>query len=262
MRSLLSGIVELPLGEAEHDFRSKLLDWIAENGWTYKEAEETEVPSPLYTPDHGTYLGSTVFHPNYPADLDPENPVLSESRVFEVNRRYFLRRTWAPNRRILAALMMNPSAANELCGDDTIDFLMKYAKYNGYGKLLVVNTSPVIKGSNTTSTDFPPDDVNWFYIKWTIEQADEVVLGWGENGRKWGMPALRNNYPFAQLLQDHLAKLRVFGYVNENSRRPYPKHPHPQNVEHRFGIDHPLISVSREKLLAMLLDPRPSNLRR
>ncbi|WP_424768001.1 DUF1643 domain-containing protein [Paenibacillus sp. sgz302251] len=256
MRSLLSGIVELQPNDTEHDFRNKLLDWIAENGWTFNEVEEIMVPSSLLAPDHVTYLGSAVFHPNYPANLDPQNPDLSARRAFEVNRRYFLRRIWAPNRTTLAALMMNPSAADELCGDDTIDFLMKYAKHNGYGKLLIVNTSPVIKGSNTTATDFPPDDVNWFYIKWAIEQADEVVLGWGENGRKWGMPALRNNYSFAQLLEDHLSKLRVFGYVDENSRRPYPKHPHPQKVEHRFGLDHLLLPVTIDKLLAMLLDPR------
>jgi hypothetical protein len=101
-----------------------------------------------------------------------------------------------------------------------------------------------------------PDPDNWFYIEYAVKQANVVVLGCGDHGRRWGMPTLLRNYSFAQLLEENHDKLRVFGYVNEDQRRPYPKHPHPLMNEHRFSLDHELIVVTEEKREAMLLLPR------
>jgi hypothetical protein len=81
-------------------------------------------------------------------------------------------------------------------------------------------------------------------------------------GRRWGMPTLLRDYSFAQLLKENHDKLRVFGYVDEDQRRPYPKHPYPLMDEHRFSLDHELIVVTEEKREAMLLLPRTRTYRR
>ena len=148
--------------------------------------------------------------------------------------------------------MMNPSSASELAGDVTVDFMMDYAKHHGYGTLVVVNTSPLIKGSNTNETDFPADANNWFYIEYALSNATEVVLGWGEKGQKYGVPILKLNYDLPALLERHHDKLRVFGYGKEKTRRPFPKHPHPRRKDQRFPLDHVLLEVTVEMRISML----------
>lgn len=78
-------------------------------------------------------MGSAIFHKSYSGLLDEKSAT---------KRRYFLQRTWDSNLPIMCTLMMNPSAADEISGDATVDFMIRYAKYYNYGSLLVVNTSP------------------------------------------------------------------------------------------------------------------------
>ena len=110
----------------------------------------------------------------------------------------------------------------------------------------------MIKGSNTIETDFPADANNWFYIEYALNNATEVVLGWGENGQKYGVPILKSNYVLAELLERHHNKLRVFGYGRENTSRPFPRHPRPQRVDQRFPLDHVLLEMTVEKRILML----------
>ncbi|MDR3542703.1 MAG: DUF1643 domain-containing protein [Desulfosporosinus sp.] len=237
---MVNGLFTLKEGEAELEFLEKLNEWILENGWEFRDAAPIEIPDNSFRPVHA--IGSAVFHPEYNGN----------DSMPEVNRRYFLRRTWNANLPILTTFMMNPSSASELTGDNTVDFMMDYAKRHGYGTLLVVNTSPVIKRSNTNETDFPPDANNWFYIKYALSNATEVVLGWGEKGQKYGVPILKSNYALAALLERHHDKLRVFGYGKENTTGLFPKHPHPQKMTQRFPLDHVLQEVTVEKRILML----------
>lgn len=230
---MLSGIVNLNKGESEDYFKEKLHEWMKINRWEYRDADPINIPSKQFVQNNAAYIGSAVFHPEY-----------SNSSKPEVNRRYFLSRIWEPNLPIMTVLMMNPSSANELVGDATVDFVMEYAREHGFGTLFVVNTSSVIKGSKTTIDDFPRDPNNWFYIQYAINRAELVILGWGENGRDFAVPILQSNYKFKDFLEGNFKKLHVFGYGDENSRRPYPKHPHPQVVKQRFPLDHALTKVT------------------
>lgn len=110
--------------------------------------------------------------------------------------------------------MMNPSATDEILGDATVDFTIRYAKYNGYESLLIVNTSSVIKDSRTNIEDFVTD--NYFYIQYGVDLAQTVVLGWSENGQKWGAPALKRHYSIKALLSTEIDKPKVFDYGNLN----------------------------------------------
>ena len=116
---MVNGLFTLKEGESELEFLEKLKEWILENGWEFSHAAPIEIPNNSFRPVHG--IGSAVFHPEYNGN----------DSVPEVNRRYFLRRIWSANLPILAAFMMNPSSASELTGDDTVDFMMDYAKHHG-----------------------------------------------------------------------------------------------------------------------------------
>lgn len=244
LRTILSGLVNLKEGESELYFKEKLDEWMCINGWTYKAADPINAPSEKFIQNDAVYFGSAVFHPEYQNELK-----------IDVNRRYFLRRIWDPNLPVMTVFMMNPSSANELVGDATVDFVMNYAQKHKFGALYVVNTSPVIKGSKTIIDDYPNDPDNWFYIQYAINNARLVVLGWGEKGRDYGVPQLRSNYEFKKLLESNLKKLHVFDY-GENTRRAYPKHPHPQVEGQRFNLDHPLIAVTPEMLEKFLIEKR------
>lgn len=240
VQTQLKGIVSLRDGESESDFQKSLQEFLQFNGWVYREAEPIDAPSDKFVQGNASCIGSAIFHPGYPNKANPD-----------VHRRYILSRTWDPNSPVMASFMMNPSSANELTGDATVDFLMEYAYKNGFGRLIVVNTSPVIKGSNTDETDFPNDPDNWFYICHTLEKADVIILGWGENGNKYGVPVLKEHYAFVELLNENRNKLRVFGYGG-SAKKPFPKHPHPQVASQRFSFDHDLVEVSEKELMALL----------
>lgn len=237
MRKICSGIITLQEGQSDVEFEEKFNNWILENGWTYRQADPIELPNNRFSAIHGSYIGTAVFHPNY----------IKNNKSPEINRRYFIRRTWNANLPIMTTFMMNPSLADEVVGDGTIDFMMAYAKYNGYGTLLVVNTSPIIKGSDTGENDFTEDVENWFYIKYAINSADIVVLGWGKNGQKYGIPILLLNYPIIDLFNKNQEKLNVFAYGEINATSIYPRHPHPQKVNQRFSIDDDLHKVTLEE---------------
>ncbi len=232
LRTKMSGLVNLNEGESEAYFQEKMNEWMDLNGWTFMSADLINVPSEKFIQNDAAFIGSAIFHPEYQ----------SESKV-KVNRRYFLRRVWNPTLPIMTVFMMNPSSANELVGDATVDFVMNYAQKLKFGSLLVVNTSPVIKGSNTNIDDFPNDPDNWFFIQYALNNTNLVLLGWGKQGMEYGVPQLRSNYKFKKLLEDNLEKLHVFDYGG-NSRRAYPKHPYPRVESMRFNLNHSLIPVT------------------
>ncbi|PFS47140.1 hypothetical protein COK44_17380 [Bacillus cereus] len=87
----------------------------------------------------------------------------------------------------MTAFMMNPSSADESCGDNTVNFMIKVAKYNNYGSLFVINTSPIIKRSKATKEDFINDIENYEYIEYADGISEVVVLGWGKNGQRYGI---------------------------------------------------------------------------
>lgn len=241
VQAQLKGIVSLRDCESEMNFQERFQEFLQANGWVYREADPIDTPSDKFVQQNASCIGSAVFHPGYPSETSPD-----------VHRRYILSRTWDPNLPVMAAFMMNPSSANELAGDATVDFLMEYAYKNSFGRLIVVNTSPVIKGSKTKKKDFPNDPDNWFFIRHSFEKADVIILGWGENGNKYGVPVLKKHHPFLELLKQNRKKLRVFGYGGSAKKSPFPKHPHPQVISQRFSLNHDLVKVSEKKLMAML----------
>ncbi|MEZ2323033.1 DUF1643 domain-containing protein [Bacillus tropicus] len=232
----LSGLLDLGSNYNYEEFQQKLNEWIIENGWEFKNVGGIPIPDPSLN-EIQSVSSAAVFHPKYNKDTEQK----------EWNKRYFLSRTWDPGLPILTAFMMNPSHANEYSGDDTVDFMVQYAKHNGFGALFVINTSTVIKPTGTKKEDFPIETENHKYIEFAVENADTVVLGWGGNGQKFGIPNLISKQFFLKLMRENHVKLNVLGYGNINKSKIFPRHPYPRMKKQRFTLDSPLIKVSDEQ---------------
>ncbi|MGF3105756.1 DUF1643 domain-containing protein [Rossellomorea sp. DUT-2] len=236
MKVLLNTIIDLKNSSNPESFQEEFKNWIERNNWEVNNADSVILPD-INIDKIRLGTGTSIFHTDY----------VGECSNNEAKKRYFLSRTWDARLPTITTFMMNPSSADELTGDNTVNFMIDYAKHNGYGTLFVVNTSPVIKGSNTNDGDFLLDDDCFSYIEHALTHSEAIVLGWGENGQKYGLPKITKEYPLIELLQTNQHKLKVFGYGKENTRQIYPKHPHPQKVSQRFSIQHDLIHVTKEK---------------
>lgn len=199
-RFSLTGRLHLPEDKSIDDFQDSLWKWLLKEGWRFDFNEGA-----------AQFMSSSVFHLNYPQANG--------------NYRYYLRRTWDPNKLTVTAILMNPSVATEIDDDPTVNFLVNYFKvnYKCVGSLVVVNTGAYIKSYRTTEKDFIDDKNNWPFIQAAINESRLVILGWGENGRKFGLPKLPQD-ELRSSLENNIKKLRVFGL---SKNKLFPCHPHP-----------------------------------
>ncbi|NEU31955.1 DUF1643 domain-containing protein [bacterium LRH843] len=165
--------------------------------------------------------------------------------------RYSLQKIWDSNKKVLGCVLMNPSNASASESDDTINFLIKYAIHNNYGSIRVVNTSSFIKGSKTRKKDFKLNATAVKKIIETLEIADNVILGWGLNGSKYGVPLLKHN-KLRPILSSNLNKLRVFKLNETSSGVYYPSHPLPRKQEDQFKLDSKLKKLTLIQLMKIL----------
>lgn len=232
MRFQINKLIETTSLESMEQFNNELEQWLIEKGYTSLLHNTMELPSELSAPMN-IGGGTAVFHSKYN----------SRDNSLSTNRRYFLSRIWDSSLPVMTLFGMNPSAASVCSNDPTVEFMLKVAEYNGCGSLYVVNTSPYIKSSGTKRTDFVIDDEAWEYIKHAVNYGNIVVLAWGENGQKYGIPLITNNYPLRELLARNSQKLRFFEFGGINSPQRYPKHPL-QVPPNDFKVNHTLLSPS------------------
>ncbi|SOC40281.1 DUF1643 domain-containing protein [Ureibacillus acetophenoni] len=232
MRFQINKLIESNSLESSEQFCNELNEWLTEKGYTTLQHQLIELPNGVSSPIK--IGGSTaVFHSNYNAGVTS----------LTTYRRYFLSRTWNSSLPVMTLFGMNPSNASINSNDPTVEFMLKVAEFNDCGSLYVVNTSPYIKSSQTRRADFVIDDEAWEYIKYAVNHSDIVVLAWGENGQKYGIPTIINNYPLRGLLARNSQKLRVFEFGGINSTRKFPKHPL-QIPPNDFQVNHRLLTPS------------------
>ncbi|WML56502.1 DUF1643 domain-containing protein [Neobacillus sp. PS2-9] len=192
------------------------------------------LPSPI-----NVGSGIAVFHSEYSL----EHPHHS------TYRRYFLSRCWDNTLPIMTFFGMNPSTASSCSNDDTVEFMIKVAKYNGFGSLFVVNTSPYIKSGETKKEDFVVDNETWEYIQFAVQQASLVVLAWGGKGQKYGIPTLTRDYPLRDLLAANSENLRLFEWGGLSTTQKFPKHPLQRDP---FSKDHKLLTFTLDDFNAII----------
>jgi hypothetical protein len=134
--------------------------------------------------------------------------------------RYSLSRVWNNRLPKLTFIMLNPSIADHLKSDPTLNKCLNFAIENNYGSLEIVNLfayrSNDPKNLRTALDPIGPD--NDYYIKQAIEDAGSVVLAWGgDNGRYLG-----RDKQVLKLISDHSLKVMCF---EDYSSKKKPMHP-------------------------------------
>ena len=110
--------------------------------------------------------------------------------IFSPDRllRYWLWRVWDENKRPMVFIGLNPSTADEVVNDPTVERMERRARSYGYGGLIVVNifafraTEPEdLKDSAEAGIDVIGRDNDMAIVSAMIK-AGIIVCGWGTHG--------------------------------------------------------------------------------
>lgn len=132
--------------------------------------------------------------------------------------RYSLARTWDASLPILVFLMLNPSTADELHNDPTVERCHRRAQRLGFGAVVVVNlfalrsTDPA--GLYVEQDPVGPDNDATILTMCTL--ASRVVCAWGTHGKHLGRAAY-----VLDMLRNAGIRLHALGINADGS----PKHP-------------------------------------
>lgn len=102
--------------------------------------------------------------------------------------RYTLTRTWDPSRPRLVFLMLNPSTADELANDPTVERCHRRAQRMGFGGVGVVNLF-AFRSTNPDALYSEADPVgpeNDAAILSMCRDAGQVICAWGTHGNYQG----------------------------------------------------------------------------
>lgn len=100
--------------------------------------------------------------------------------------RYDLWRLWDANKPTLTFIMLNPSTANGVDNDPTVERCQRRAIKGGYGQLRIVNlmayraTDPDELLPLTRKVRVGPDNTK--HLLYALREAGTVICGWGKKG--------------------------------------------------------------------------------
>ena len=132
--------------------------------------------------------------------------------------RYSLTRTWDESGRKLLFVMLNPSTADELRNDPTVERCERRARSLGFGAFRVTNifafraTSPndLKKAKDPEGAD--NDEILEFMISW----SDQIIAAWGVHGHHQ-----RQDEKIKALLFGRASNLAHLGLTKDG----HPRHP-------------------------------------
>jgi len=106
--------------------------------------------------------------------------ILSRNRIY----RYVLWREWDSSKATCVFIGLNPSTADETLDDPTLRRCVNFAKSWGYGKYVMVNLFAyrATKPQDLIKHDKPVGYKNNYYIKKQCQNAERVVVAWGNQG--------------------------------------------------------------------------------
>lgn len=132
--------------------------------------------------------------------------------------RYRLWREWEPSLPTICFVMLNPSTADEVANDPTVERCQRRARECGYGRLEVVNIF-ALRSTDPDALKVELDPVgpeNDDHIIDAASRSDVVVCAWGNHGR-W----LSRGSAVAGLLSAHGIDLHHLGITGGG----HPRHP-------------------------------------
>ena len=163
---------------------------------------------------------------------DPSKPAYTHADATvggDGTYRYRLSRTWNAGP-TATFVLLNPSTADATTDDRTVTRCVKYAAGMGFGRLLLVNLF-ALRTPTPDDIDAHPDPVgpeNDAHLRAAVEDADRVVVGWGNAGTKRG-----RGRAVAAALD---AALYAIGTTNAGHPRHPSRTPYDVTIE-RFGYD-------------------------
>lgn len=125
------------------------------------------------------------------ADLfAPPEPAETRRAVFDPSRlyRYLLEIIWDSSLPVLVAIMLNPSTADEIANDPTVERVCRRARQRGFGGVIVLNAFAwrATKPEDMKRAVDPVGPDNDATISAVLERAHEggwtVFAGWGQHG--------------------------------------------------------------------------------
>jgi len=134
------------------------------------------------------------------------------------NYRYSLSRIWDPKKENILFIMLNPSTADEIKNDPTVERCERRARMLDYGAFCICNifawreTNP----ANLMAISHPIGDENNSHILEASLSANLIVCAWGTHGRH-----LNRDIEVKQLLLEQNHELHHLGLT----KNKYPKHP-------------------------------------
>lgn len=149
-------------------------------------------------------------------------------------KRYFIERSWGSGDKILGSILMNPSRADAIKNDATIELLIDYSRNNKYDGICVVNIIPIIEPNSTKLSDIQvvseavKDDEQKEAFIYMLGKCDDVYVGWGGKGNKYFHYLFEgNNSEEIKELKAVFKKSKFFAtYL---SAKGYPFHPKQRN---------------------------------
>lgn len=132
--------------------------------------------------------------------------------------RYLLTRVWDPSLPIICFIMCNPSTADEVANDPTVERCQRRAVALGAGGLIVVNIF-ALRSTDPAALYVAEDPIgpeNDSYIIQAAQSAQTVICAWSKNGQLKGR-ALH----VRELLDKHGVKLHALRFNKDGS----PEHP-------------------------------------
>jgi hypothetical protein len=158
--------------------------------------------------------------------------------------RYSLTRIWDVSLPKMTYIMLNPSVADHLKGDPTLNKCMNFSIENGYGSIEIVNlfafraTDP----EKLRETENPIGKENDRFILKAVKDAKTIVLAWGGNSGRY----MNRDNQVLELIYQYRNKIKCFEDFTKNKK---PKHP----LSLRNGfilIDYPF-KIRSKKLISL-----------
>lgn len=145
---------------------------------------------------------------------------MTRSAIFSPDRKYRYRLAikWGSNPPV-NFLMLNPSTADEVSNDPTVERCERRARQLGFGSVIITNLF-AWRSTDPCQLYLPGDRVGPDNNDWIIDAATEaalVVCGWGRHGTYLG----RGNFVRSILV---LAEIQLY-YLKLSSNTGQPWHP-------------------------------------
>lgn len=93
--------------------------------------------------------------------------------------RYFLWRIWDKSKPLVMFIGLNPSTANEINPDRTIESVERISIFNGYGGFYMMNCFPFVSTDPEQLRDFGNTATNDHWLHMNASQCKDVVFAWG-----------------------------------------------------------------------------------